>query len=41
MRRFHRRQQVWVVRASGVLFLGFASLAVVHGAAGLRRSLSR
>lgn len=41
VRLLYRRHEIWLVRASGLLFLGFASLAVANGATGLRRDLSR
>jgi threonine/homoserine/homoserine lactone efflux protein len=41
VRRFYRRHEVWIVRASGVLFIGFACAAWLHAAPGLRRSLTR
>ncbi len=41
VRRLYRRHEVWIVRASGVLFLGFAAAAVAGAAPGLRRAFSR
>jgi threonine efflux protein len=40
VRRFYRRHEMWIVRASGVMFLGFAAHAVLHALPGLagRRS---
>lgn len=40
VRRFYRRHEIWIVRASGLLFLGFAAAALqsaVPGVARLRR----
>jgi len=35
VRRFYRRHEVWIVRASGVLFIGFAVAAVQSSLPGL------
>ena len=35
VRRFYRRHELWIVRASGLLFLGFAVHAVTTSVAGL------
>ncbi len=35
VRRFYRRHEVWVVRASGILFIGFAVHALAQSATGL------
>lgn len=40
VRRFYRRHEIWIVRASGVLFIGFAAAAMLHAAPGLRRSVT-
>ncbi|MCW3474277.1 LysE family translocator [Limobrevibacterium gyesilva] len=37
VRHLYRRHEVWIVRASGLLFLGFAAAAVLNAAPGLRR----
>lgn len=39
VRWLYRRHELWIVRASGLLFLGFATAAVVGAAPGLRRAL--
>ncbi len=39
VRRLYRRHEVWIVRASGLLFVGFAAATVLHAAPGLRRAL--
>ena len=39
VRRLYRRHELWIVRASGVLFLGFAAVAVANAAPGLRRAV--
>lgn len=41
VRRLYRRHELWIVRASGVLFLGFAAAAVTGAVPGLRRALAR
>jgi len=35
VRRFYRRHELWIVRASGVIFVGFAVHAIVHSVNGL------
>jgi threonine/homoserine/homoserine lactone efflux protein len=35
VRRLYRRHELWVVRASGVLFIGFAAQAIAHAVPGL------
>jgi threonine/homoserine/homoserine lactone efflux protein len=35
VRRLYRRHELWIVRASGALFLGFAAHAVLHAAPSL------
>src|SRR5699024_5631962 len=35
IRRLYRRHQLWIVRASGLMFIGFAVHAVVHAVPGL------
>lgn len=35
VRRFYRRYEIWIVRASGLMFIGFALHAVLHSASGL------
>lgn len=40
VRRLYRRHELWIVRASGVLFLGFAAAALAGAAPGLRRWLA-
>lgn len=41
VRRLYRRHELWIVRASGLLFLGFAAAAVAGATPGLRRALTR
>lgn len=41
VRRLYRRHEIWIVRGSGLLFLGFAAAAVSGAAPGLRRALLR
>jgi threonine/homoserine/homoserine lactone efflux protein len=41
VRRFYRRHQLWVTRASGLLFIGFGLNALWHSAHGLWASLRR
>lgn len=41
VRRFYRRHQLWVTRASGLLFIGFGLNALWHSAHGLWGSLRR
>jgi len=41
VRRLYRRHELWIVRASGVLFLGFAAAAALHALPGLRRAFAR
>jgi threonine/homoserine/homoserine lactone efflux protein len=41
VRRAYRRHEIWIVRASGVLFLGFAAAAIAGGLPGMRRALAR
>jgi threonine/homoserine/homoserine lactone efflux protein len=41
VRRLYRRHEVWIVRASGVLFLGFAAAAIGGAVPGLRRAAGR
>lgn len=40
VRRLYRRHEVWVVRASGLIFLGFAAAAIAGAAPGLRRAMA-
>lgn len=35
VRRFYRRHEVWIVRGSGVMFIGFGLQAIVHAGHGL------
>ncbi len=37
VRRFHQRHERWIVRASGVLFIGFAVASISHAVPGLLR----
>lgn len=37
VRRFYRRHEVWIVRASGLMFLGFAAAALQSSVPGLMR----
>jgi threonine/homoserine/homoserine lactone efflux protein len=43
VRRFYRRHEIWIVRASGVMFMGFALNAILHALPGLigKASLAR
>lgn len=41
VRRIYRKYDVWIVRASGVLFLGFAAAAIAGAVPGLRRAMAR
>lgn len=41
VRRLYQRHEIWIVRISGLVFLGFAAAAVAGAAPGLRRALSR
>lgn len=38
VRRLYRRHELWIVRGSGLLFLGFAAAAILGAAPGLRRA---
>ncbi len=38
VRRLYRRHELWIVRASGLIFLGFAAAAILGAAPGLRRA---
>jgi hypothetical protein len=40
VRQFYHRHEMWIVRASGVLFIGFALAAIVNAVPGLRRGLA-
>ncbi len=40
VRRLYRRHELWIVRASGLLFLGFAAAAIMGAAPGLRRAMA-
>jgi len=40
VRRLYRRHELWIVRGSGLLFLGFAAAALMGAAPGLRRALA-
>lgn len=40
VRRLYRRHELWIVRASGLLFLGFAAAAILGAAPGLRRAMA-
>jgi threonine efflux protein len=35
VRRFYRRHELWIVRVSGLMFIGFALHALLHAATGL------
>lgn len=41
VRRFYRQHEVWIVRGSGVVFLGFAALAITGALPGLWSSFTR
>jgi len=41
VRRFYRRHQLWVTRASGLLFIGFGLNALWHSTHGLWSSWRR
>jgi threonine/homoserine/homoserine lactone efflux protein len=41
VRRLYRRHELWIVRASGLLFLGFAAAAIAGAVPGLRRAATR
>jgi threonine/homoserine/homoserine lactone efflux protein len=41
VRRLYRRHEIWIVRGSGLLFLGFGAAALAGAMPGLRRALSR
>lgn len=41
VRRFYRQHEVWIVRGSGVLFLGFAALAITGALPGLWSTITR
>jgi threonine/homoserine/homoserine lactone efflux protein len=41
VRRAYQRHEVWIVRGSGVLFLGFAAAALAGAAPGIRRAVAR
>jgi hypothetical protein len=41
VRRLYQRHEVWVVRAAGVIFIGFAAASLLNAAPGLRRALGR
>lgn len=41
VRRLYARHEIWIVRASGLLFLGFAVATILHAAPGLRRGFAR
>ena len=38
VRRLYRRHELWIVRASGMVFLGFAAAAILGATPGLRRA---
>ncbi len=40
VRTLYRRHEIWIVRASGLLFLGFAAAALAGAMPGLRRALT-
>ena len=40
VRRLYRRHELWIVRASGLVFLGFAAAAITGAAPGLRRAMA-
>ncbi len=40
VRRLYRRHELWIVRASGLVFLGFAAAALAGAVPGLRRALT-
>ena len=40
VRLLYRRYELWIVRASGLLFLGFAAAAIMGAAPGLRRAMA-
>jgi len=41
VRRLYRRHEIWIVRGSGLIFLGFAAVALAGAAPGIRRALAR
>jgi threonine/homoserine/homoserine lactone efflux protein len=41
VRRLYRRHEIWIVRAAGLVFLGFAGAALAGAVPGLRRALVR
>jgi threonine/homoserine/homoserine lactone efflux protein len=41
VRRLYRRHEIWVVRAAGLIFIGFAAASLLNAAPGLRRALGR
>lgn len=41
VRRVYQRHEIWIVRAAGLVFLGFAGAALVGAVPGLRRALVR
>lgn len=41
VRRLYRRHELWIVRASGLIFLGFAAAALIDATPGLRRAMAR
>ncbi|HET9018257.1 MAG TPA: LysE family translocator [Acetobacteraceae bacterium] len=40
VRRLYRRHELWIVRGSGLIFLGFAAAALVGAAPGVRRAMA-
>ncbi len=40
VRRLYRRHELWIVRGSGLIFLGFAAAALLGAAPGLRRAMA-
>ncbi len=40
VRRLYARHELWIVRASGIVFLGFAAAALADAAPGIRRALA-
>jgi len=41
VRRVYQRHEIWIVRGSGLLFLGFATAALAGAAPGIRRAMAR
>jgi threonine/homoserine/homoserine lactone efflux protein len=41
VRRLYQRHEIWIVRCSGLIFLGFAAAALAHAAPGVRRAFAR